>query len=96
MVRDIQKDKQHGRKLDANWLGPRLLVEVAPRGVLGYVKELYGDATKKYHLDDLKVYCQRQQGLPSGATLVCERGAMRYAGFPGQRAVDLDSPAYLA
>ena len=96
LVRDIQKDKQHSRKLDTNWLGPRLLVEVAPRGVSGYVKELYGDATKKYHLNDLKVYCERQQGLPSDTAMVVERGAMRFAGFPGQRAIDLGSPAYLA
>lgn len=29
MVRDIQKDKQHGRKLDPSWLGPRLLTEIS-------------------------------------------------------------------
>ena len=35
LVRDIQKDKQHGRKLDPNWLGPRLLVKSTPTGVSG-------------------------------------------------------------
>ena len=28
--------------------------------------------------------------MPIGTAMVCERGAMRFAGFPGQRAVDLD------
>ena len=86
LVRDIQKDKQNSRKSDVNWLGPRLLVNVASCGASDYVKELYGDAMKKYHLDDLKVYCERQQGLPSGTAMVCEKGAIRCTGFPGQRA----------
>ena len=60
MVRDFTKDKAHGRKLDPNWLGPRLLEEETASGVSGYVKELYEDCRKKYHLDDLKVYCQRR------------------------------------
>ena len=40
MIRDIQKDKVHDRKMDANWLGPRLLVELTPLGA-GYVRQLY-------------------------------------------------------
>ena len=96
MVRDFTKDKAHGRKLDPNWLGPRLLVELTSTGVSGYVRELYGGTLKKYHLDDLKVYCQRQLGLPINCAVQFERGAMRYAGFSGQRAVDLNSPPYMA
>ena len=91
----MQKDKQHGRKLDPNWLGPRLLVELTSTGVSGFVRELYGDTLKKCYLDDLKVYCQRQSGLPSNCAVRFERSAMKYAGFPGQRAVDLNSPAYM-
>ena len=93
MVRDLQREKQHGRKLDPSWLGPRLLVELTNSGVSGYVQELYGEKTKRYHLDDLKVYCKRQ--ATSNYTTI-ERGAMLYAGFPGQRAVALDSPAYIS
>ena len=86
MVRDIQRDKHHGRKLDARWLGPRLLVGVSTSGVSGYVQELYDDKVKRYHFDDLKVYCARE-GTNNDTTIA--RGAMRYAGFNGQRAVDL-------
>lgn len=93
LVRDIQKEKQHGRKLDPAWMGPRLLVGISSSGVSGYVQELYGEKIKRYHLDDLKTYCPRQH--PSNATTI-ERSAMLYAGFPGQRAVDLYSPAYFA
>ncbi|KAI9871083.1 MAG: hypothetical protein M1823_008552, partial [Watsoniomyces obsoletus] len=37
LVRDHQRDKAHGRKLDPRWLGPRLLVGLTPNGVSGYV-----------------------------------------------------------
>lgn len=93
MVRDLQRDKQHGRKLDARWLGPRLLVGISSSGVSGYVQELYDDRVKRYHLDDLKVYCHRE-GAENNTMI--ERGAMLYAGFQGQRAVDLHSPAYFS
>ena len=39
LIRDLQKDKQHGRKLDTNWLSLRLVVKMTPREVSGYVKE---------------------------------------------------------
>lgn len=93
MVRDLQKEKEYGRKLDPNWLGPRLLVMISPSKVSGYVKELYGENTKRYHLDDLKVYCRRTTTSPATAI---ERGAMLHAGYLGQRAVDLNSPAYFS
>ena len=93
LVRDFQKEKHHGRKLETNWLGPRLLTEVTQSGVSAYVRELYADKTKKYHLDDLKTYCSRQ--TTDNSTTI-DRGAMLYAGFPGQRAVDLTSPPFMS
>ena len=93
LVRDFQKEKHFGRKLESNWTGPRLLTELTQTGVSGYMKELYGDKAKKYHLDDLKVYCSRS--VPANVSTI-DRGAMLYAGFPGQRAIDLDSPAYMS
>ena len=91
LVRDIQRDKDHGRKSDARWLGPKLLAGISSSGVSGYGRDLYDDKLKRYHLDDLKVYCARK-GV--GNELSMARGAMLYVGFPGQRAVDLHSPAY--
>ena len=93
LVRDLQRDKDHGRKLDVRWLGPKLLVGVSTSGVSGYVQDLYDDKIKRYHLDDLKVYCERKGGNNESSI---DRGAMRYAGFLGQRAVDLYSPAYFS
>jgi len=59
LIRDHQRDKQHGRKLDPRWLGPRLLVEYRSE-VTALVRNLYGDGTvKKYHIDDMKVYSPR-------------------------------------
>jgi hypothetical protein len=63
LVRDIQKDKQHGKKLDSRWMGPRLLTQLHSP-VTGYVQNIYGDGkTKKYHLDHLKVYCPRSDRI---------------------------------
>ena len=88
MVRDFQRDKDHGRKLDARWIGPRLLVDIATSGVSAYVQELFGEGVKKYHLDDMKIYCQREdRNIPT--TTCMARSAMKFAGFPGQRAVFL-------
>lgn len=59
LVRAHALDKEHGRKLDSRWLGPRLLVEyMSP--VSASVRNVYGDGkTKKYHIDDLKTYIPR-------------------------------------
>lgn len=46
LVRDIQKDKQHGKKLDSRWMGPRLLVSLRSP-VTGYVRNVYGGAKHK-------------------------------------------------
>lgn len=83
MVRDIERDKSHGRKLDARWLPPRLWTEISSSEVAGYVKDFYNDQIKEYHLDALKVYCSREENV------TVPRNAMALAGFPGQRAVDL-------
>ena len=53
LVRDFERDKLHGRKLDARWVGPSILTEIPSSGVSGYVQELYGEGVKKYHLGDL-------------------------------------------
>lgn len=90
LVRDIQKEKQHSRKLDPAWMGPRLLIGISSSGVSRYVQELYGEKVKRCHLDDLKTNCPRQQS--SNATTI-KRSAMPYAEFRGQRVVDLYSLA---
>lgn len=53
LVRDFEREKHHGRKLDARWVGPSILTEITSSGVSGYVQELYGEGVKKYHLGDL-------------------------------------------
>ena len=89
LVRDFERDKHHGRKLDARWIGPRILTEITSSGVSRFVQELYGEEVKKYHLDDLKTYCPRADY--SRTTSSITRTAMALAGFPGQRAVTLHS-----
>ncbi len=89
LVRDFERDKHHGRKLDARWLGPRILTEITSSGVSGFVQELYGEEVKKYHLDDLKTYCPRAENSPTTTSIT--RTAMSLAGFPGQRAITLHS-----
>lgn len=88
LVRDFTRDKAHGRKLDPRWVGPRLLVEISDSGVSGYFQELYAETTKRYHLDDLKTYCPREEGVIVATSM--HRSAMVHAGFPGQKAILLD------
>ena len=40
LVRDFERDKHHVRKLDARWIGPRILTEITSSGVSGFVQEL--------------------------------------------------------
>lgn len=89
LVRDFERNKHHGRKLDARWLGPRILTEITSSGVSGFVQELYGEKVKKYHLDDLKTYCPRAENSPTTTSIT--RTAMSLIGFPKQRAVTLHS-----
>ena len=69
LVRDFERDKHHGRKLDVRWLGLRLLVEISSSEQAGHVQELYSDTTKRYHFDDLKIYCPRD-GQHGAATII--------------------------
>ena len=89
LVRDFERDKYHGRKLDARWLGPRILTEITSSRVSRFVQELYGKEVKKYHLDDLKTYCPQAENSPTATSIT--QTAMSLAGFPGQRAVTLHS-----
>ena len=57
LVRNFERDKHHWRKLDARWVGPRILKEITSSGISGFLQELYGKKVKKYQLDDLKTYC---------------------------------------
>ena len=87
LVQDFERDKNHGRKLDARWVRLRILTEITSSGVSGFVQELYGEGVKKYHLDDLKTYCPRADDAPTTTSIT--RTAMSLAGFPGQRAITL-------
>lgn len=42
MVRQFVIDKEHGNKLEPRWSVPKLLKEVSPSGVAGYVTDFYG------------------------------------------------------
>ena len=89
LVRDFERDKHHGRKLDTRWVGPRILTEITSSGVSGFVQELYGEEVKKYHLDNLKTYCPQAEDAPTTTSIT--QTAMSLAGFPGQKAVTLYS-----
>lgn len=89
LVRDFEKDKYCGRKLDSRWVGPRIFTEITLSGVSRFVQELYREEVKKYHLDDLKTYCPRAGNL--SITTSITRTAMPLAGFPGKKAVTLHS-----
>ncbi|KAM0800520.1 hypothetical protein BDR22DRAFT_821397 [Usnea florida] len=60
IVRNHAVDAQKGRKLEAKWLGPRLLVSKTKHGMSGYVRDLHGEGKpKRYHLNDMLLYHQR-------------------------------------
>ena len=62
LVRNHQKDKQHGKKLEAKWLGPRMLVRWTNDKLSGWVRELHGAGNpKRYHLDDMVMYYEREK-----------------------------------
>ena len=89
LVRDFEGDKHHGRKLDAHWIGPRILTEITSSGLSGFVQELYGEEVKKYHVDDLKTYCPRAENSPTVTSIT--RTTMALAGFPRQSATTIHS-----
>lgn len=53
------------RKLERRCSISRLLVQISESGVAGYVKELYWDQVKQYHLDNIKTYYQRAENQNS-------------------------------
>lgn len=57
LVHNFERDKHNGQKLDLQWVGLRILTEITPSRVLGFVQKLYDKEVKKYHLDNLKTYC---------------------------------------
>jgi len=95
IVRHHAVDNQRGRKLESRWLGPRLLVNLTPSGNSGHVQELHGDgATKRYHLNDILLYKERETFQKEGVTFEPgPRGTHpmvingRGTGNPGSRAV---------
>lgn len=63
LVRDFERDRHHGPELDTRWIGPRILTKITSSEVSGFVRELYSEEVKKYHLDDLKIYYPRRECL---------------------------------
>lgn len=98
LVRNHAVDGQRGRKLEAKWVGPRILVSYySASKVSGHLREIYGDGkTKKYHLNDILLYKERsaftQGGVPimrgPHGTVPAVIGG-RVTGEPGMRAVML-------
>lgn len=70
LVWDAALAKQHGRKLERKWMGPRMLTKLTPHGLSGYVREIHGDGReKRYHINDLILYHQREEVMLAGAQL---------------------------
>jgi len=62
LVRRHKLDKQHGRKLESRWMGPKLVVRVIAKGNSIIVKELHDVGTeKRYHSDDIELYVARKE-----------------------------------
>ena len=60
LVRDTQLDNQRGRKLEARWRGPRMLVQMTKEHLSGWVKPIYENGKmKRYHCQDMKKYVSR-------------------------------------
>ena len=58
LLRDLQRDKHLGRKLDPRWTEPRIVERLAKNGMSAYIRALHEgpDKSKRYHIDDLRVY----------------------------------------
>ena len=58
LLRDLQPDKQHGKKLTPRWFVPRIVVSLSSSGVSCNVRQIHDPptATKRYHIDDLAAY----------------------------------------
>ena len=99
LVRNHQVDNQRGRKLEARWLGPRLLVKWTHHRRSGWIRELHGTATpKRYHIDDIILYHKRRPVFSGrillttpavGSTPVCQSAYRFQPSQAGQRALRL-------
>ena len=70
MIRDIELEKQHGRKFDRKWSTPRMVMEIKPSGVTAMVQDIYHqEKVKPYHLNHLKVYHPRRVNEYAKATV---------------------------
>ncbi len=93
LVRNHAVDSQRGRKLEAKWLGPRLLVLYSASKLMEYIREIYSDGkAKKYPLNDILLYQEKRAlfvdemcllAKPEGTvpTVIGEKGIRE----PGQR-----------
>lgn len=61
LLRDLKRDKHLGRKLDPRWTEPRIVDRLTKNGMSAYIRALHEgpDKTKRYHIDDLRVYRSR-------------------------------------
>ena len=69
LLRDLARDKHLGRKLDPRWTEPRLVDRLSKNGMSAYIRALYEppDRSKRYHIDDLRVYTSRDTNTPPAA-----------------------------
>jgi hypothetical protein len=95
LLRDVQKDKHHGRKLDPGWSTPRIIDRISTSGVSASIRELHAPPkkAKRYHMDDLLVHVSRDTKAdftPVNAVNYSRDalGSLN-AIIPGQRAFDL-------
>lgn len=62
MVWDSTKEGQHGRKLDAKWLDPRILVKFTKDQRSAWVREVHGvQKLRRYSIDDMVLYYPKSQ-----------------------------------
>ena len=102
LLRDLARDKQHGRKLDPRWTEPRIVDRISNNGMSAYIRSLHEPSSKakRYHIDDLRIYLPRnpkdfeETGVRqeiAATTITYSRSAMGdVPGIPylGQRAFD--------
>ena len=73
LVRNHQVDNQRGRKLEARWLGPWLLVKWTSHRHSGWIRELHVTATPpRYHIDDIILYHERRPVFSGGILLTID------------------------
>lgn len=97
LVRNHAVNSQRGRKLEAMWLGPRILVSYSASKVSAHIREIYGGGKKKkYNLNDIVLYKERTAFTRDGISILQgPHGTVpaiiggRGAGEPGMRAVML-------